>query len=354
MARIHRQTGCLHDLLAKINDPQIGDIYSINEYKRNYAAAIVQIKEKSRASTLEDLEESRNKIWQLTTGFDIKLKENELLLEKEKNEIAEKLSKLSGEPSNLWELISSRIKKYFLFKRRVEIEEHFSEFAKQPLKPLETEISKLTEQLKINEENLDFLVEQRALPALSRLENIKLVLQQNNDLYLGAIGEENVLAELEKLPEPFFVINDFRKEFYPPIYDRKNDDRIYSIQIDHLVCGPTGFFIIETKNWSEDSTQNINLRSPVKQVLRTNFGMFVLLNEAINSNHLLSFINHWGDQKISPINIVATLHAPPPQEFQFVKIVPFYSVRLQIENSKQIFSKENIYDLEKFLLEECS
>jgi hypothetical protein len=50
----------------------------------------------------------------------------------------------------------------------------------------------------------------------------------------GANGEDMVAHELERFPEEFKVINDLTTPFG---------------NLDHVVVGPTGVFILETKNW---------------------------------------------------------------------------------------------------------
>lgn len=54
----------------------------------------------------------------------------------------------------------------------------------------------------------------------------------------GAIGEEATGALLEPLGAEGFVI----------LHDRQNPD--YPGNIDHIVIGPTGIFVIDSKNWS--------------------------------------------------------------------------------------------------------
>lgn len=50
----------------------------------------------------------------------------------------------------------------------------------------------------------------------------------------GAIGEIGVGAILQKFPEGFYVINDLTTPFG---------------NLDHVVVGPTGVFVLDTKNW---------------------------------------------------------------------------------------------------------
>ena len=52
----------------------------------------------------------------------------------------------------------------------------------------------------------------------------------------GALGEYEVGAELERLPDDYFVFNDINTEEFG--------------NFDHIVVGPKGIFAIETKNWT--------------------------------------------------------------------------------------------------------
>jgi hypothetical protein len=166
----------------------------------------------------------------------------------------------------------------------------------------------------------------------------------------GAIGETNVINELKKLPKTYHVVNDFRDDFYPPIYNRAEDDRICSIQVDHLVVGPSGIFIIETKYWSNKSISNDMLFSPVKQVRRAGFALFVLLNDAIKSGHIMRLVNHWGERKISPKQIVASVNSTPHEEFQYVKVLGIEKLNSYITYGKQEFTTEEIQDIVGYLL----
>jgi len=52
----------------------------------------------------------------------------------------------------------------------------------------------------------------------------------------GALGEYEVGAELERLPDDYLVFNDINTEEFG--------------NFDHIVVGPKGIFAVETKNWS--------------------------------------------------------------------------------------------------------
>lgn len=84
------------------------------------------------------------------------------------------------------------------------------------------------------------------------------------------------IARLE--PNLYYLINDFSVKFNRPIYNKAEGDRIFSVQVDHVLIGRSGIVLLETKNWSRASVQNLDMRSPVDQIKRTSFALFVLLN----------------------------------------------------------------------------
>ena len=197
--------------------------------------------------------------------------------------------------------------------------------------------------------NSDKWVEQYASNEIQRQEMILAVFKENRHLFYGAEGEERVLMELLKLPDTYTIISDYCLNFVSPIYDRRNDDRIYSIQIDHIVFGPTGIYLIETKNWSKSSTENIDLLSPVKQLQRHNFAMFVLLNQGVKEGRMEHFSNHWGDKKISPKNIVCMVSHRPQQEFQYVKILSLGEMVRHTSYGKQVYNECEVESLSDYL-----
>jgi hypothetical protein len=62
--------------------------------------------------------------------------------------------------------------------------------------------------------------------------------------YKGAKGEEDVASELTRLSDDYVIFNDFSPERSNLFKPQRN--------IDHIAVGPSGIFIIETKNWSAD------------------------------------------------------------------------------------------------------
>jgi hypothetical protein len=70
------------------------------------------------------------------------------------------------------------------------------------------------------------------------------------NLIYGAVGKQKVVDTLKVLSDDFILINDFNISFSQALFYKQEADYIKSLQVDHFLIGPTGIFIIETKNWS--------------------------------------------------------------------------------------------------------
>lgn len=159
------------------------------------------------------------------------------------------------------------------------------------------------------------MIEQRAKSKIDKIENTRYVLENARNLISGAIGENLVVKEIKKLSDDYVLINDFNLRFSRPIYYKKHNQRIYSIQIDHLLISKAGIFIIETKNWSKSSVDSISLRSPIEQIDRANFALYIYITNNINfSDH------HWGEQKIPIRNLIVMIKNKPIGKFKYVSI----------------------------------
>ncbi|MFU8891772.1 MAG: NERD domain-containing protein [Anaerosomatales bacterium] len=80
----------------------------------------------------------------------------------------------------------------------------------------------------------------------------------------GAEGEHLTGMELNKLPEGYVVFHDF--------HPAGKDGKLAKWNWDHIVIGPTGVFIVETKNYSASRVQsaatNKHTKANVRQVQR--------------------------------------------------------------------------------------
>ena len=155
---------------------------------------------------------------------------------------------------------------------------------------------------------------------------------------------------MENLSDENVLINDFALSFHPAIYNRQENDYIKSIQIDHILVSPSGIFLIETKNWSEESLNNLSLRSPVEQIKRTNFALFKILSEEItNHTNLNLYQHHWGDKKIPIRNLIVLTNLKPKEEFQYVKILTVNEILGYVNYFNPIFSSKETQEIAYYL-----
>jgi hypothetical protein len=190
-------------------------------------------------------------------------------------------------------------------------------------------------------------VNQSSSNELQNLSQKRIIIKELKSFIYGAIGEHKVETALLKLSDEYILINDFTCYFQPPMFNSKEKDYIKSIQIDHIVISPSGVFIIETKNWSENSIQNIDMRSPVKQVHRTNFALFKLLANNTLKDH------HWGKRRIPIKNIIAFINHKPLGEFEYVKILSLNELVKYITYFPPCISKEEVAYIADYLLKYC-
>jgi hypothetical protein len=194
-------------------------------------------------------------------------------------------------------------------------------------------------------------VNKNCLVPLRDHDRKKGIIDEVNSFIYGALGEQKVVNELAKLSDEYFLINDFNVTFRKAIYYRQENAYIKSIQVDHLLISPSGVFIIETKNWSEDSINNLSLRSPVDQIRRSSFVLFKILSDK-SSNTIFSFnTHHWGARKIPIRNLIVLINRKPKEEFQYVKVLTLNELTGYVKYFKPIFSNEETEEIAKYLID---
>lgn len=181
----------------------------------------------------------------------------------------------------------------------------------------------------------------------------KIITQINNFIY-GAIGEQKVVNILNSLNNDYIVINDFNYTFKNPLKNKYENSIIKTIQIDHLVIAPAGVFIIETKNWSIESINNKELKSPVKQIKNAKYALNEILDKSMQLKWVLNN-HHWGKQKIPIRSIIVLINQKPVEEFKFVKICSLQELKGYInwfngENHKPIYTLSQVNKIANYLL----
>jgi len=279
----------------------------------------------------------------------LKVKKREKILLEEKNGIDAIIAKYSIIPTNFFIRLYYSFMRNRLINRKNILNNKFNYELHRPFEEHKKSILSKNQKLEYLESNINEIVKERSSLKSQDLYRAKELIETNNSLLLGAIGEQKAVDELKKLPDSYTIINDFSLEIDPPLVDMNSGSNIHSIQADHLVIGPTGIFLIETKNWSKNSIEKTYSFSPIDQIQRTNYALFCFLNYHVNSGQLDSFRNNWGSAKISPRNIILMIHSKPNEEFQYVKVLTINEVRRYITNSKIIFNEEQTFQLVEFI-----
>ncbi len=340
MARIYRQVGSLTQLLEELEREGIGDFRTLDDirsFHNDYNNSLDRIRAKYSEILRRELFDLESKYNRLSLKLDQKIREREALLH---NELEDLKGILAGnEKRNMLLRLFFFFRKKRLTKRKEVLENSFENEVERPFRKGFAKIDRLMAEIEDRRNNFNNWAERYSASEIEEQRRILSVLRKYKSLFYGAEGEEKVSRELSRLPDTYTVINDYRLEFPQPIYDRNNDDRIYSIQIDHVVVGPTGLYLVETKNWSRDSVENTELFSPIRQLGRSNRAIFVLLNQAVGRGDIDNFSNHWGDRKISPKNILCLINHRPNREFQYVKTLSEQQITHYVKNQGQTFSQ---------------
>lgn len=318
MARIYGTIESLKSLKSELANKGISRFASVKEIKAflsNYNSEKLTILnnacyelEKEYLETSTSLEQNIQKKTQL---INLETEKIDNLI----SDLQTKINLINAKNTNFLKKLISSTKLYFLGKQS-------NYFIENKTKLLNSSIKKITknienDELFINEYNTEKqnLIEKRAKPKIEKLEFTRNVIENLENLISGAIGENLVVKEIAKLSDDYILINDFNLRFSRPVFYKKLNQRIYSIQIDHLLISKAGIFIIETKNWSKSSVNSISLRSPIEQIERSNFALYTYISENITLNG-----HHWGELQIPIRNLIVMINYKPKSEFKYVKI----------------------------------
>ncbi|MDR2953621.1 MAG: NERD domain-containing protein [Prevotella sp.] len=341
---VFNDSGAITELFRILRSKSIYRFKSINDiidYKRNYPNEIENI----RARIKNEINEEIKKL----------TKENENLLDEYDRDKTECGSLLCAQIDLLKSILSSsrnnlfsKIKKYRAKRKLNLLEPDFDWIVEKQIKHYLVKID--SNKKKINHLTYSQLleIERRSKPFIRKIEHIVSELNSLSAFIYGSVGELKAIELLRKLPNEYYIINDFRKSFDPPLYHKSEDDRIYSTQLDHIVIGPTGVFVIETKYWSRKSTESNDLFSPIKQLRRGGFALYIIINEITKNSN--SFLSNWGHTKVSVSNILLMMGASVNNQFEHVKILTESNCIYYITRGPTILNKNQIDCLVKRLL----
>ena len=353
MCKVYNPIGSLTTIKSHLHAHNVNEYRSLNElinFQKNYSLARQQIISDHKLLVEQEKNTLRGEITQL--DHSIKAKKNalerQLILELEK--LKHRLDNLPLVHSNIIQALVNFVKKIVL-KLKIQINKLTFNFKiVYSLKHLTKNYNEKNGRYQYIVSYFEDAVVESSLPQLQELDRKKGVIDQINSSIYGALGEQKVVRELEKLSEGHILINDFTCRFHPPIYNRQENDYIKSIQIDHILLSPSGIFLIETKNWSQHSLNDTSLYSPVQQIKRTSFALYKILNGEISSAKLTLNKHHWGDRKIPIRNLIVLINHKPIEEFQYVKVLTLNNLLSYVNYFKPCFSTNETQTIANHLL----
>ncbi|MEE9378361.1 MAG: nuclease-related domain-containing protein [Candidatus Lokiarchaeia archaeon] len=185
-------------------------------------------------------------------------------------------------------------------KRLKKIDKTLEKKLDKPFKKDVKQIKKTEKEHVLREKNLEKTVEK----SVKHLHKAHDVIEKDKQFFVGAIGETAAIKELKKLPETYYIINEARLSFSRSIRWKKYHEYVKSCKIDHVVIGPTGIFLIETKNWSHQSLLTARF-TPHKQIDRAGYIFFI---------HMMDRFK----RKLPVYQIVATYKELPQIRYRYV------------------------------------
>ncbi len=346
MTKIIGKIESLKALKKELNKKDIyifNSVSDINEFIREYKNKKNTLLKNTENKILEEIKSIRIKI----DNRNKKIEELPSLLKHDIESIGIDIKRLANIKTNF---ITKHIFKYKLRKKerkRYYLIENFDYIVSNQQQNIKNIISNLNSKISYLTENKGKEIKKRSETQIYELNYIKNTIDKLYPLIAGAIGENMVVKELSKLSDDYVLFNDFHLEFDPPIYNKKTKDRIFSIQIDHLLVARSGIFLLETKNWSKSSIKSFDLRSPIDQILRTSYALFVFLNNLQDFEFTNS--HHWGEKKIPIKNLLVMINNKPKNEFKFVKVLKLKELNGFIEYFEPIFKKNELKNIVNIL-----
>ncbi len=354
MSRTYNTIGSLTTLKSRLEESNIYDFKSLKEVI-DFQSSFAISREQLIAHHKKLIEEEKNllnvALKDLATAIETQKEQTEQLL----TDKIEKLKQQYGisasyNPTNLFQKIAKSLKLWNYQRSIKQKENKFAGAVKSTINHLVDNYQEKSNRHQFIISNVDEAVKQSVHNSLLELERKKAVIDSLNSFIYGALGEQKVVKALENLSDEHFLINDFSVSFSPAMYNIQENEYIKSVQIDHILVAPSGIFLIETKNWSENSLENLSLRSPVQQIRRTSYALFKLLNNEMSNYHLGLDKHHWGDKKIAIKNLIVMTNKKPQEEFQYVKVLTLNELLGYINYFKPTFSLNETQRIADFLL----
>jgi len=353
MAIIYRKIESLKTLKKELRKSGINRFNSISEitsFNKQYQIEKLKVIEDSKLAINQEVISIRARLKRSKQGLKAFKEVLTNDLSNKKNIYSKKLIELASKKSNIVIRLINKLRHYSVRRKLEHITESFDKIIQDETIVKEREIFADQSSIDYILNNKEEALAKRSRGKIMRLTYINKTLKELYPLISGAIGENLVVEEIKKLSDDYVLINGFKLEFERPIYNKQNGDRIFSIQIDHLLISPAGVFIIETKNWSKKSINNYDLRSPVEQIQRTSFAMFVVLSRIRDEFGEIG-MHHWGESQIPIKNLIVMINHKPKNIFKYVKVLKLNELINYVTYFDRMYSKRDVNRIADVLLD---
>ena len=353
MAHMYRQidsTKTLRKELDYRNISMFNSIREIEDFKRNYNSIKEDILAQAQINLQKEIAQKSAKLESLNQDLKSHRKSHNEIIERQILSLYIKVNDLNERLKNppfLRGLFLSIYRWHKNSKLRQLITDRDKIISKRTASRVH-EVERLQAEINRMNQNANEIVSLDCKNKLHELERTNEAVSDLRNIIAGAKGEHAVEQELKKLPSNFYVINDYRLDFTRPIINKKTGEKIYSIQVDHLVISPGGVFLLETKNWSQGSVKSLELRSPIEQIHRSSYALFVFINNNISLNS-----HHWGSKQISLKSVLVMAGATTNQKFKFITIKQLDQINIYLTYFDAIFNDREVEWLAKTLLDYC-
>ncbi len=147
--------------------------------------------------------------------------------------------------------------------------------------------------------------------------------------------EDVVMRELYNLPYTYYIFNDIHLSLYRAVKYKNTQKNVKMCQIDYVVIGPTGIFIIEAKKWSEWILKEDKLL-PLKDAEKAGLVFYI---KTIN----------WFHRKFPIYNVAVMLSKVPKVQYGYVHHLSLRQLYWFILRREGILSKKKIRKIVKWL-----
>ncbi|MBP1908447.1 NERD domain-containing protein [Methanolobus bombayensis] len=279
-------------------------------------------------------------------------KDIEIETENLKKEI-EELQSISFEIKHLLNYFSSKLRLRSSIKKLNHLETDVEIEINKRLEGSQSSLESLKRQLNYLENNTDNEVKSRLSDLVSQLSKLKEIKKSNE--YKGALGELAVIKNLCELSDNYYLFNDLYLELSD--YIRFKGSSLKSAQIDHLVVGPTGVYVIETKNWSKNYTQavfNDGSYTPFDQIQRSGYLVYRYLNNNKYGSTLQRIYYNLAEDEVKVKSIIAVVGSKIPfGKNRYIKVLSYNAVNLYIKKGNPILTAETVDEIANKLSLKC-